>query len=237
MLLLICRTYTVLPWNHFCWLSLNSFHVSAIELVRTEFINSSRYISLQFSSLNLILLPAHISELFRSLFIISPCSLTLATPVSLQYDCTIRKQGSCRAKPQGNSKQYWVLTFGNLPRQRGNIRNRCLKQCACRCRAHNAALEQQSLLPSFYLSVVLPGHEGSKGSSWPRESIFQALAYAHHRAVPLHPPTDSSVRKYETVAWSHNSGKTEFFSCTVDIKTYIWGCLRLKKMEQPVSLY
>lgn len=108
---MICRSYTVLPLNHFCWLSLNSSHISAIEQARTEFINSSRYISLQFSSLNLILLPAHTSELFRSLFIISPCSLMLATPVTLEYDCTIRKQGSCRAMPQGNSKQYWVLNF------------------------------------------------------------------------------------------------------------------------------
>lgn len=91
------RRYSVLPLNHFCWLSLNSFHISAVELARTEFSISSRYISLHFSSLNLILLPGHISEVFRSLFIICPCSRTFATPVSLEYDCTIRKQGSCGA--------------------------------------------------------------------------------------------------------------------------------------------
>lgn len=131
---------------------LNSLHISAIELARTEFINSSRYITLQFSCLNLILLSAHISELFRSLFIISPCSLTLATPVSLEYDCTIRKQGSCRAKPQGNSKQYWVLNFWKFTQGREGTLGTGAQDNVPADAGHTMLLQNSdSLLPSLYL--------------------------------------------------------------------------------------
>lgn len=120
----LCRS-SVLPLNNFCWLSLNSFHISAIELVRAEFIISSRHINLHFSSLNLILLPERISEPFRSFFIISPCLLTTATPVSLENDCTIRKQ--CRQCHSALGKLHAILGFQLLefhPWQRGSTRSR-----------------------------------------------------------------------------------------------------------------
>lgn len=88
--------------------------------------------------------------------------------------------------------------------------------------------------------VVLPGHEASKASSWPRECIFQALAYAHNMTVPLHPPTDSSVGSTEvqdsslTAQFKRNWFIGGFWLCRS--KNIYFGIFKTLKMEQPGSL-
>lgn len=145
------------------------------------------------------------------------------------YDCTIKKQGSCRAVnatvPLGNSKQPWVSDFwkftcGKEKVPRTHVAELVLKiicqKAQCRWRA-SVLFQRNRVCVGIALPEVaavaqiwfLPGCEGSESSSLPREH-GRVLAY-HVIGEPLHPPSVSSLGSTELLGSSLQPWFKHFF--------------------------
>lgn len=145
------------------------------------------------------------------------------------YDCTIKKQGSCRAGnatvPLGNSKQPRVSDFGKFTRGKEKVpRTRVAElvlKIICqkaRCKWRVSVLFQRNRAVVFpEVAAVaqiwfLPGCEGSESSSLPREPCW-VLAYHLELSLCILPlPPLWGALNYEAVPCSHNSSIYFFLS-------------------------